>query len=48
MLTECENCLHKNDLSGWFYEMRKKQFGRIAINVNGEPIVWGENEESTD
>jgi hypothetical protein len=32
----------------WFNATLKKQNGRIAINVNGEPIVWGQDEESID
>lgn len=32
----------------WFDATLKKQNGKIAVNVDGEPIVWGQNEESID
>lgn len=35
-------------MQDWFDDILKKQKGRIAINVDGEPIIWGQNEESID
>lgn len=36
------------DINEWFDATLKKQNGKIAINVDGEPIVWGQNEKSID
>lgn len=28
-------------LTKWFEEKRERQYGKIVINVDGEPLVWG-------
>lgn len=39
---------HLKNFKQWFDATLKKQNGKIAINVDGEPIIWGQNEKSTD